>query len=69
MKGKLQHQGGVSVCTDYKSRMILLSPPHSCLILPAASLFSNQVSVLSLLPEAPSASFQNGVKANGLERK
>ncbi|XP_039708188.1 protein S100-G [Pteropus medius] len=27
--------------------MILLSPPHSCLILPAASLFSNQDTKMS----------------------
>ncbi|XP_015974208.1 protein S100-G [Rousettus aegyptiacus] len=47
MKGKFQHQGGASVRTDYKSRRILLSPPHSCLILPAVSPFSNQDTKMS----------------------
>lgn len=48
---------------------ILLNSLHSYSVLLAALLLGNQVSVIFILPGTPSASFQNGVKDNGQEKK
>lgn len=50
--------------------MILLNSSHSYFLIPlAVLLLGNQVNVILVQPGASSASFQNGMKDSGQEKK